>query len=51
MIIAPKNYANSPFCSSCNYKHKDVKNRNLREWTCPECNRHHDRDINVSINL
>lgn len=51
MIIAPKNYASSQLCSGCGYKNKDVKNLNLREWTCSVCDSHHDRDVNASINL
>lgn len=51
IIIAPSNYASSQLCSNCSYKNKDVKNLALREWTCPECGAHHDRDINASKNL
>ncbi len=51
LIIAPKNYASSQLCCVCSYQNKDVKNLNLRDWICPECNTEHDRDINASINL
>ncbi|MFG0773334.1 RNA-guided endonuclease InsQ/TnpB family protein [Vibrio plantisponsor] len=43
-------FPSSKRCSSCGFVHESMP-LTIRNWTCPECNRHHDRDINAAMNI
>jgi transposase len=43
-------YPSSKRCSQCQHT-LDVLRLDERQWTCPNCGTHHDRDINAARNL
>ena len=51
IIRVPTFYPSSQTCSNCGYQNTKLRNLSIREWDCPECGMHHDRDHNAAINI
>jgi putative transposase len=43
-------FPSSKMCSSCGHLLEELP-MSAREWDCPGCEAHHDRDINAAINI
>lgn len=50
LIVIDRWSPTSKTCNDCGYVMKDW-NLGIREWTCPNCGAHHDRDINAAKNI
>ena len=51
LVKIDKFFASSQLCHVCGYKNPNTKDLSVREWTCPCCQTHHDRDVNAAINI
>ena len=43
-------FPSSKLCSNCLHQVSEMP-LDVREWTCPHCGTHHDRDANAAINI
>jgi len=50
LVVIDRWSATSRKCNNCGHVIKDW-NLGIREWTCPKCGTHHDRDVNAAKNI
>ena len=50
LVLIDRYFPSSKLCSTCGFKNDSLRLSD-REWTCPGCNTHHDRDVNASLNI
>lgn len=51
IVRIDKFFPSSQVCHCCGHKNSETKDLSVREWTCPQCEAIHDRDVNAAINI
>ena len=51
LVKVDKWYPSSQLCHVCGFQNDVTKDLSVREWDCPKCGSHHNRDKNAAINI
>ena len=51
VIKVDRFYPSSQTCSNCGFVNKEVSEKHLENWTCPNCKTIHNRDLNAAKNI
>ena len=51
VIKVGEEYQSTQTCSCCGHVEPSVSDLTIRQWDCPVCGIHHDRDHNAAINI
>ena len=44
-------FPSSQLCLNCGFQWSGTKDLLVRDWDCPRCGAHHDRDLNAALNI
>ncbi|MCL1466808.1 RNA-guided endonuclease InsQ/TnpB family protein [Argonema galeatum] len=50
LVEVDRFFPSTKLCNCCNFKNNSL-NLSVREWVCPNCQTHHDRDENAAKNI